>query len=366
MKTLTAKSVTFSSILLGALLFPLTIAFGQSSSLLLQDYPSSYIVKEDDTIRTVAGQFLVDPGNWSDLWMPSPIQGSDASINPGDIIEVEFIEGRPKLISKRGGVIVERLSPQMREIALLGSIPAIPLNSIQSSFTTNRIVPGEMFDSAPYIVSPISSNLIIGTGDEVYARGSWPSNGELFEIYRQINSFPGSGGDGSLGIELETVGYARVVSIEADDLKKLVINSSKREILVGDRLLIREDLRLDSTIYPSEPSSDIDGQIIAMTNTERVASQLDTVLINVGARENLVMGNILDIHQPGPQIVDTTTGENKGFFQRVLGLGTEKMMEMPSRSIGSLLIYKVFDNMSYGVILTSTEPMRIGDLAVNP
>jgi hypothetical protein len=361
MKIGKVKTNTFFCILLSSVLFPITSSVGQVTSLFVENYPQSYIVQEDDTIGDIASQFLVDPDNWDDVWSPAP-GNEDEAIDPGDIIRVDFINGSPKLISQRGDVVVERLSPEMREIALLGSIPEIPLDLISSSFTTNRIVPEEMYLNAPYIVSPTGSNLVIGSNDEVFARGNWGGEGEFFEIYRQINNFNDPESNDPLGVELETVGYANIISNEGDEVKRLLISGSKREIKIGDRLLIREESRLDPTIYPTEPTNNIQARILAMTNTERMASQLDTILIDAGGREGLVIGNILSIEQPGPLVVDTTNREQKNLAARFSSVLTNEKIEMPSQEIGTLLIYRVFDRMSYGVILSSTEPSRIGDV----
>jgi len=279
---------------------------------------------------------------------------------------MDFINGSPKLISQRGDVIVEWLSPEMKEIALLGSIPEIPLDAISSSFTTNRIVPKEIYEDAPYIASAMGQNLIIGANDEVFARGNWLENEVFFEIYRQINTFNDSDNYDPMGIELETVGYANIIGDEDSDTKKLLITGSKREIKIGDRLLIREENRLDPTIYPAEPVNDIQGGIMAMTNTERMASQLDTVLIDVGQREGLVIGDVLAIDQPGRLVVDDADRQQKGAAARIAAFVTNEKVEMPSRGIGTLLIYKIFDRMSYGVILSSSEPAKIGDRISNP
>jgi len=365
MKTSKVKTIAFSSILLGSLLFPITTSVGQVTSLFVENYPQSYVVQDDDMIADIARQFLVDPDDWDDVWSPSP-GNEDDPVSPGDIIKVDFINGSPKLVSQRGDVIVERLSPEMREIALLGSIPEIPLDLISISFTSNRIVPQEMYENAPYIVSPMGSNLIIGANDDIFARGIWAENAEFFDIYRQINTFKDLEGTGQLDIEMETVGYATVVSNEVDDIKRLLVSGSKREIKIGDRLLVREESLMDPTIFPSEPVNDIQGKIMAMTNTERMASQLDTVLLDVGQREGLVLGDILSINQPGPLIVDDTERKQKGFAARFAAIATNEKVQLPNKEIGTLLVYRVFDRMSYGLILSSTEPTKIGDKVLNP
>jgi hypothetical protein len=76
------------------------------------------------------------------------------------------------------------VSPQVREEALQSAIPAIPLESIENSFTKNRIISADELDTAPYFVENAGENLMIGTGDEIFARGSFLIGTTSFEIYR--------------------------------------------------------------------------------------------------------------------------------------------------------------------------------------
>ena len=203
---------------------------------------------------------------------------------------------------------VETISPQVREEALQSAIPAIPLESIETSFTRNRIINPADFDSAPFIVSNAGSNLAIGTGDEVFARGSFLIGTTSFEIYRTGQTYYGEGlkkkrafgllnttEEEVLGIEVEYLGFASIIEIIAPDMRKLIINNGTKEVQVGDRLLIRDVSSIDATIFPTEPSADMSGQIVAFLGAESLASQLDTVVINLGNEDNLVNGDILSI-----------------------------------------------------------------------
>jgi len=353
-------------ILFGGLLLPINTLYGQVSSVFVRNYPQSYIVQQGDTIPRIASQFLTDPSVWSDFWLSTPYRENDGDIRPGDIIRVEFINGRARLVAQRGDLALERLSPQMREIGVTSEIPEIPLQDIQSSFSSNRIVLQELYEDAPYIISPVKKNLVIGTGDEIYARGNWTADVNSFEIYRQVNTYRDDEGSREQLVELETVGSATVVGQESDNIKRLLVNSSNSEIKVGDHLLLREELRLNSVIYPTSPDRDVEGSVIAMTNTERMASQLDSVLIDVGSRDGLESGDVLAIMQTGEQLVDETDRERKSFFGRLFSTAANEKVELPRHEVGTLLVYRVFDSLSYGVILSSNEPARIGDLVVGP
>jgi hypothetical protein len=355
-----------AAIVLTGMLLPITTVSGQVSSVFVRNYPQSYVVQEGDTIRRIASRFLSDPSDWSDFWQPTPFLDDDDDIRPGDVVRVEFINGRARLVALRGDLRVERLEPQMRVVGVTSEIPAIALEDIQSSFTTNRIVPAESFQAAAHIVSPLGSKLVIGQGDEFYARGNWPANVNSFEIYREVNTYRDPDNSGASSIELATVGTATVVGEESDEIRRLRIIRSKEEIKAGDRLLVGEELRYNATLYPSEPSRQVSGHIVAVTSTERMASQLDTVVVDAGERQGLTIGNILAVKQVGEQIVDTTERGQKPLFQRLFATAANETVEMPGQEVGTVLIYRVFDHLSYGLILTSSEPARLGDMVVNP
>lgn len=357
---------TLLSIPLVTCLLWASMPVGAQQSLFLRDYPSVYVVQNGDTLWNIASQFLQDPLRWPDVWQPDPFLDEPEAIYPGDTIRVEMMGGAPKLVAQRGDRLVERISPQIRESMLTSSIPAIPLENIDSSFTTNRIVPKEIFDAAPYILTTLGNNLIIGTGDEVYARGNWPSDANSLEIYRQINSYEDPDTDESLGVELRTLGFATIVEVGDDGVRKLLINSSNSEIQVGDHLLVREQTRLDPTIFPTEPAGQISGRILALTNGERLASLLDSVVINLGARDGLTEGDILSIQQVGERLIDSKGRSRKKFSEKMKDFFTRNKVQMPNKEIGTLLVYKTFEKLSYGLILTITEPTGINDIVTNP
>ena len=179
-------------------------------------------------------------------------------------MRVSFIGGSPRILLSRGDRIQVTLAPQIRKEALASAIPAIPVEAIENSFTRNRIVSQTDFDAAPYIVANLGNNLaIVGTGDEVYARGVWPAGTSLFEVYRAGRHFTDESEDVGLGLELEYLGFASISENESVELKRMLINNSSKEIRVGDRLLITEQSRIDDTILPTEPAAELSGQIVA-------------------------------------------------------------------------------------------------------
>jgi LysM repeat protein len=344
-----------------ACLSTLMSAHGQTS-MLVNDYPTSYLVKDGDTLWEIAGQFLQDPERWADIWQPDEYLDNPDLIYPGDTLKLSILGGTPRVFVQRGDREVETISPQVREEALQSAIPAIPLESIENSFTRNRIINPADFESAPYIVSNVGSNLAIGTGDEVFARGSFLIGTTSFEIYRTGQTYYGEGlkkkrafgllnttEEEVLGIEVEYLGFASIIEIIAPDMRKLIINNGT-----------------NATIFPTEPSADMSGQIVAFLGAESLASQLDTVVINLGNEDNLVVGDILSIQKAGIRMTDEVERAKVPFRERMRTIFNQDRLTIPGNDVGTLLVYKTFDRLSYAVILTSTEPAELFNDVVSP
>ncbi|MEX2469744.1 MAG: LysM domain-containing protein [Pseudohongiellaceae bacterium] len=335
--------------------------------MLLPDYPGSYVVQEDDTLWTIAGRFLHEPERWPEIWQPDPYLDNADQIYPGDILSINFVGGSPRVMVKRGDRIVEARGPQVRSEPLSSSIPAIPLETIESSFTRNRIVSQELYDAAPYIVQNLGDNLAIGTGDEVYARGDWPAATTLFEIYRPSREyFDEEDNDVLLGLEVEYLGFASIRSTAGPDLRRLTINNSSKEIRVGDRLLVREVQRIGATIFPTPPDTAVEGHIIALLNHEAMASQLDTVVVNLGLEDALKVGDVLAVREEDSAIVDEVERSRMGFRERMRAIFSGERLSLPGDEVGTLLVYRVFDEFSYALILSSLRPIELQNRVTDP
>lgn len=378
MKKQVYRQLLFTLVLGISCLGSMMSANGQTS-LLVPHYPSSYIVQDSDTLRDIASQFLRDPELWPQIWQPDDYLDNADLIYPGDTLKLSMLGGIPRIFVQRGGRELVKISPIIREEPLQRAIPAIALESIESSFTKNRIISSAEFESAPYIVSNIGDNLTLSTGDEIYARGSFPAGTRFFEIYHGGRTYTGDRisrkrmfgllstvEEEILGLEVEYLGLASITENIPQNMRKLLINSSIKEIQVGDRLLIREQSSIEATIFPTEPVAGMRGQIVAFLGAETLASQLDTVVIDLGVEDNLVIGDILSIQLAGTRITDEIERERMSFRGRLRTTFNKDRWPIPGERIGTLLVYKVFEKLSYGVVLSSTQPVELYNEVVSP
>jgi hypothetical protein len=138
------------------------------------------------------------------------------------------------------------------------------------------------------------------------------------------------------------------------------MTESTRESRAGDKLIAGGvDVPLD--FIPSAPRSMTNGRIIAVSDGVTVIGQYEVVVVNRGARDGLAPGNVLGVFDTGPIVRDT---DKKGFFN-LDTLGAKKVA-LPSERTGTFMVFKTFDNISYGLIMEATNLIRVGDKVQNP
>ena len=78
---------------------------------------------------------------------------------------------------------------------------------------------------------------------------------------------------------------------------------------------------------------------------------MNIVTINLGSREELVVGDVLAIYQTGEVVQDPLNQE---------------MLLLPDVRAGVLMVFAVYEKASFGLVLTATRPLSVGDKVRNP
>lgn len=333
----------------------LALAFGANLSAadtvkLAPDHPDEYVVAKGDTLWDISSRFLQDPWLWPELWQINPAIRNPHLIYPGDIIRLEYIEGKPALIVKRGdeanALPTVRISPDARYSSLETAIPTIPIDAIKQFLLHPRVVSEEDLAHSPYIVATAEGHLISGTGDKVYARGlDAGTDSHSYNIVRrgQIYRDPADPKH-ILGYEAINIADADVTA--AGDPSTLLITRANREVLKGDRLLAPLDEQLDQYFTPRAPESSVNGQIISVLDGVSRIGRLQTVVINRGRLDGLEAGHVLAVHRAGDTVRDTVGG------------GKDEI-KLPDERAGTLMVVRLFDNISYALVMEATRDLRI-------
>ena len=112
-----------------------------------------------------------------------------------------------------------------------------------------------------------------------------------------------------------------------------------------------EQRRVESTFHPASPAKDIEGVIMTVLGGVTQVGRNDVVAVNRGLKNGLDVGNILAIYKRGVIVRDRVNRER---------------VQLPSERAGILMIFRSFEKMSYGLVLETEEPLRVGDLVQNP
>ena len=320
--------------------------------------PDSYVVKRGDTLWGIAKVFLRDPWYWPEIWQVNPRIQNPHLIYPGDTLRLVYIEGRPTIMLQRGDTA--RVQPRVRSQPLEGAVNAIPYETVAAFMSKPSVLSQEQIKTAPYVLASRDVHVAMAEGDTVYARGFTESAalGTHYNVVHVGDALRDPDDNRIVGYDGVFTGAGHVTRI--GDPTTLIMTESARETEPGDKLFAGGvDVPLD--FIPAPPKTKTSGRIMAVANGVTVIGQYEVVVINRGARDGLVPGNVLAVFEAGDVIRDTA---NKGFLS-TSRLTAEKV-RLPDERNGTFMVFKTFDNMSYGLIMEATNIIRVGDRIENP
>jgi LysM repeat protein len=325
---------------------------------LADNAPDSYVVKRGDTLWGIAKVFLRDPWYWPEIWQVNPQVHNPHLIYPGDTLRLVYIDGQPQIVLQRGDGV--RVEPRVRSEPIDSAITTIPYATVAAFMSKPTVLDREQIKAAPYVLATRDLHVVMSEGDTVYARG-FTSPAELGSHYNVIRV-----GDPLIDPDDKRVlGYDGIFTgsghvTRQGDPTTLIMTESARESRAGDKLIPGGvDVPLD--FIPSAPRAKTNGRIIAVANGVTIIGQYEVVVVNRGARDGLAPGNVLGVFDTGPLVADT---DKKGFFN-LDALGAKKV-QLPSERTGTFMVFKTFDNISYGLIMEATNLIRVGDKIQNP
>ena len=321
--------------------------------------PESYVVKRGDTLWGIAKVFLRDPWFWPEIWQVNPQVQNPHLIYPGDTLRLVYIEGRPTLMLQRGDAA--RVLPRVRSQPYEGAVTTIPYDTVAAFMSKPSVLSQEQIKGAPYVLATRDLHVAMADGDTLYARGfSTPAElGTHYNVVRVGDALRDPDDNRIVGYDGIFTGAGHVTRV--GDPTSLIMTESTRETEAGDKLFAGGvDVPLD--FIPAPPRNKINGRIMAVSDGVTVIGQYQVVVINRGARDGLAPGNVMAVFLAGPVIKDTA---NKGFLGSMTRLGAPSV-RLPDERSGTFMVFKTFDNMSYGLIMEATDLIRVGDRVENP
>ncbi len=318
---------------------------------LKQEHPNHYTVQPGDNLWDISARFLEDPWYWPEIWYVNPAIKNPHLIYPGDVIKFTMVGGRPRLVVERQGGTI-KLSPHVRAEELEEAIPAIPISALQPFITGDRMVSAEQWHQAAHIVAAADEHVMGAQGDLIYVRGlDQDGTDRLYGILRNRGPLVDPESGAVLGYQATHVGDA--VCRPSGEPAMCTIRRSNREVLPGDRLLRVEEKALRGRFYPRPPTQAVEGVIIAVMGGVSQIGQYNVVAINRGETQALKPGDVLLVYKSGRQVVDRFDGRRD-------------RVGLPDERVGSMIIFRTFPQLSFGLIMEATRAMSVHDRIRSP
>ncbi len=379
-----------------------------ADTLKLQDNaPDQYVVVKGDTLWDISGRFLKDPWRWPQIWKMNREEIKNPHwIYPGDLIVLDRSGKEPRLSLVKGGGDMEtvKLSPGVRSTAISNdAIPSIPIRAIHPFLSRPRVVAKGALDDAPFILGTNAERVVLGSGDDAFATGGKPGV-TRWNILRpgKILKDPETGE--VLGYEVEYLGDARTLAEGAP--QKIRITQAVREILPKDKL-VEADNDTPFEYIPHAPEARISGRIISAYGGLGDSGRYQTVVINRGSRDGLEPGHVLAVYREGLAVsltrdekdrmawvkeksagipgggawlysdvrclkedskatYDQVVDVRNSFRSTCLGNSSDHTIKLPNDRSGLVMVYRVFDRVSYALIMNSEGPVYLLDSVKNP
>jgi hypothetical protein len=332
------------------------------------DAPDRYVVVPGDTLWSISQRYTDSPWRWPELWGLNKEQIRNPHlIYPGYVIVLDRARGQltiggapatspgpapaaSRLAEQPGSV---KLAPRIRADSLAKEqIPSIPAAAIEPLLTRPLVIEPDGLDKAPTIVGTQADRVILAAGNAAYVRGIGASKEESWYVFRRGGPLVDPDSNQTLAYEAIYLGTAQLQ--RSGDPATVVLTSAVQEVGAGDKLIAAG--RPQPISYaPHAPSSDIRGRVISIhggTGQVGEAGPQQIITINRGARDGVEVGHVLALYSLGGSVRDVS--------QR------DASIKLPDERAGLAFVFRVFNRVSYALVMTVTQPISPRDVVRTP
>ena len=241
------------------------------------------------------------------------------------------------------------MSPQARVTPLSDAITSIPYDSVASFLSSGVILEKGEADALPYLLETRGEHLIAAAGNEIYVRGlPQDGAGTRFNIVHVGEELRDPDDNRLIGYQGHLIGEGRLS--RSGDPATVALTDTSQEAIPGDKL-IPASVDMALNFFPQAPSSQIEGRIISVAGGVTQIGQYQVVVINRGTNNGLSVGDVLSAYKAGKVVKDRFAGGK---------------VTLPDEKAATVMIFKSYDRISYGLVMEATDAIHILDAVRNP
>jgi hypothetical protein len=329
---------------------------GTAPLTLKAEAPERYVVVPGDTLWSIAQRYTDSPWRWPELWNMNKDQLRNPHlIYPGEVLVLDRTRGTLSVAGSEGGSV--KLSPRVRaESMAKQEIPSIPPGIIEPFLSRPLVIEPDGLDNAPTIIGTEINRVMLSAGNSAYARGLKDSKEDTWFVYRKGNPLVDPDSNQTLGYEAIYLGTAQVA--RPGDPATMRVTSAVMEIGAGDKLVAAG--RPQAVNYaPHAPTKEISGRVMSIyggvTNVGE-AGRYSIITINRGRADGLESGHVLSLYTRLNPVRDLSKGKKN----------SDAFIELPNERSGLVFIFRVFDRVSYALVMNAQNPVSALDVVRTP
>lgn len=315
--------------------------------------PDSYVVKRGDTLWGISGKFLKQPWRWPEVWNMNKEQIHNPHlIYPGQTVYLDRNGPTLSLGQNSGTNGHDKLSPQVYSKDAEAPITSVSLDAIRNFLVEPLVSESGDERGLPSVVAIENSRVAAGPGNTIFAKGV--SNiTDQWSIYHRGQPIRNPETNKILGYEAVYVGNANVITAAQGDVAaELKITKAVGESSVGDRLT--PSAKADTFAYvPHAPAANIRGVVTSLYGSVGSAGQYSVVSFSLGKEDGMEPGHIVAINRTRPPVVYKLDGNKENY-------------KLPDARSGLAFVFRVFNHLSYALVMDAVEPVNVGDTVVAP
>src|SRR5688572_11568948 len=351
------------------------------------DAPDRYVVVPGDTLWGISQRYTDSPWRWPDLWNLNRDQIRNPHlIYPGYVILLDRERGQLSIAGSKPGESTSttgtpsttpspspapsptttptstgpgstKIGPTVRAESLARQeIPSIPAAAIEPWLSRPLVIEADGLEKGPTIIATQNDQVMVAPGQSAYVRGIGSSKDDTWFVYRKGNALVDPDTNQTLAYEAIYLGTAQVT--RPGDPATVTLTSAVQEVAAGDKLVAAG--RPQPVNYaPHAPGGQLKGRVIAIyggIGKVGEAGPQSVISVNRGKADGVEVGHVLALYSLGATVRDTSRKQDD----------PDARIKLPDERAGLAFVFRVFDRISYALIMQITRPVAPLDVVQTP